>query len=315
MFISAILDQLNISKKCKKYNIKLWQCPDFLFTIMGLVVITSMLGTYGITTLYNAEPEIIVLITVITTIILLIIGQLIINNFEQLANLNKAKSEFISMASHQLRAPLSNLKWTLNLLMEKDFDLPKDQIKEYLSLVEKNNERMIKLVNDLLQISKIETNSVKLFFKKDVFIPDIIKRAIDRLTPFIEASEITIKLDYEQNLPKIMVDVEYLEIVARNIIDNAIKYNRGKGEILISIKKDDNFLKTTIQDNGMGISHEHQKHIFKNLFKTEDSAGRSNGNGFGLYIAQAIINAHNGKIGFKSKEGEGTTFWFILPIK
>lgn len=309
-----ISDQLNFVKRCREYGINLWQCPSFLFIIMGLIIIVSMLATYAIATIYVNEPEIVALIVLMTTFFLLILGQIIINNFERLAKINKLKSEFVSVASHQLRAPLTSFKWALNFLINDNGLSPEKQM-EYLTVLKNNNDRMIKLVNDLLDVSKIEFNSIKLIFKQEISLVDIAKETIENLAPLAKASNVTIELRAVPDLPKIKGDPEKIKTAFQNIIDNAIKYIKTKGEIWINIDKNNHFLKVSIGDTGVGIPKEQQKYIFQKFFRSDNIMKyQVIGTGLGLFIAKAMVEAHGGKIGFYSKEGEGSTFWFALPI-
>lgn len=309
-----ISDQLNFVKKCREYGINLWQCPSFLFIIMGLIIITSMLATYAIATIYVDEPEIVILIVLLATFFLLILGQIIISNFERLAKINKLKSEFVSVASHQLRAPLTSFRWALNFLIN-DSGLPPEKQMEYLTVLKNNNDRMVKLVNDLLDVSKIEFNSIKLLFKQKISLVDTAKETIEDLAPLAKASNVTIELRAAPDLPKIKGDPEKIKTVFQNIIDNAIKYIKTKGEIWINIDKNNHFLKVSVGDTGVGIPKGQQKYIFQKFFRSDNVMKyQVIGTGLGLFIAKAMVEAHGGKIGFYSEEGKGSTFWFALPI-
>lgn len=314
LIFEKILDQLNFIKRCHQYGVGLWQCPSFLFIIMGLIIIVSMMASYAIAAIYANEPEVVALIVIIVTFFLLIFGQMIINNFERLAKINKLKSEFISVASHQLRAPLTSFKWALNFLINNDNIFPERQM-EYLMLLKGNSDRMIKLVNDLLEVSKIEFNSIKLFFKQGISLVDMVKKTIEDFAPLAKASNVTIELKTAHDLPKIKGDPEKIKVIIQNIVDNAIEYIKAKGRVWINIDKDDHFLKVSVKDTGVGIPKEQQKYIFQKFFRSDNIMKyQVVGTGLGLFIAKAMVEAHGGKIGFYSKEKKGSTFWFTLPI-
>jgi len=310
-----ILEQLNIPKQCKKYGLSLWQCPSFLFLIMGIIICLVSIISYLIGTRYIAEPRIVALIVLIISAILLILANIITNSFEKLAEANRMKSEFISIVSHQLRAPLSNLAWTLELLMSGRLGkIEKDQV-EYFKILKENSDRMKDLVKDLLIVSRIE--SARLFLKKEEFsLEELVKEIIKEFEPFAKASNCEIEFTSEQNLPKIYGDRYQIRQVIENLLDNAIHYTKGKGMVKIKIKKEKKSVYFEIEDNGVGIPREDQKFIFQKFFRASNVLKyKTQGTGLGLYISKAIIERSGGKIGFKSQEGKGSTFWFKLPIK
>jgi signal transduction histidine kinase len=310
-----ILEQLNIPKQCKKYGLSLWQCPSFLFLIMGMIIALVSVLSYLIGTRYIAEPRIVALIVLIISAILLILATIITNSFERLAEANKMKSEFISIVSHQLRSPLSNLAWTLELLMSGRLGkIEKDQV-EYFKILKENSDRMKDLVKDLLIVSRIE--SARLFLKKEEFsFEELVKEIIKEFEPLAKASNCQIEFSPEENLPKIYGDRYQIRQVIENLLDNAIRYTKGKGMVKIKIKKEKNSVYFEIEDNGVGIPKEDQKFIFQKFFRASNVLKyKTQGTGLGLYISKAIIERSGGKIGFKSQEGKGSTFWFKLPIK
>jgi signal transduction histidine kinase len=310
-----VLEQLNIPKQCKKYGISLWQCPSFLFLIMGMIICLVSVLSYLIGTRYIAEPRVVALIVLIISAILLILATIITNSFERLAEANRMKSEFISIVSHQLRSPLSNLAWALELLMSGRLgEIEEGQI-EYFKILKENSDRMKDLVKDLLIVSRIE--SARLSLKKEEFsLEELTKEIIKEFEPVAKASNCEIEFSFEENLPKIFGDRYQIRQVIENLLDNAIRYTKGKGKVKIKIKKEKNFVHFEIEDNGVGIPKEDQKFIFQKFFRASNVLKyKTQGTGLGLYISKAIIERSGGKIGFKSQEGVGSTFWFKLPIK
>jgi signal transduction histidine kinase len=171
------------------------------------------------------------------------------------------------------------------------------------------------LVKDLLIVSKIE--SARLFLKKEEFsLEELTREIIKEFEPFARASNCEIEFFVEQNLPKIFGDRYQIRQVIENLLDNAIRYTKGKGKVKIRIKSEKNFVHFEIEDNGVGIPKEDQKFIFQKFFRASNVLKyKTQGTGLGLYISKAIIERSGGKIGFKSQEGVGSTFWFKLPIK
>jgi len=310
-----ILEQLNIPKQCKKYGLSLWQCPSFLFLIMGIIIALVSVLSYLIGTRYVTEPRIVALIVLIIAAILLILATIITNSFERLAEANRMKSEFISVVSHQLRSPLSNLAWAIELLMSGRLGKIEEQQVEYFKILKENSDRMKDLVKDLLIVSRIE--SARLFLKREEFsLEELTKEIIKEFEPFAKASNCQIEFSFEENLPRIYGDRYQMRQVIENLLDNAIRYTKGKGMVKIKIKKEKNSVYFEIEDNGVGIPKEDQKFIFQKFFRASNVLKyKTQGTGLGLYISKAIIERSGGKIGFKSKEGVGSTFWFKLPIK
>src|SRR3989344_2494615 len=154
---------INLKKVCAEYRVGLWQCPQFLFLIMGVIIILAIMVTYIVASRYE-EPEIASLAVLVLTAILFAIGNLIVRAFEQVALASKSKSEFISIMSHQLRSPLSAIKWQLNMLLSDAQRKTPDaaSMQKYLQTVYDQNERMIRSVNDLLEVNRIEDNDLVL---------------------------------------------------------------------------------------------------------------------------------------------------------
>jgi len=314
MKFKNIFIQLDIFTQCRKYGFFLWQCPQFLFLIMGIIIIGSVIFSYIIGARYIEDPAIVALIVLILTAILFIIVFIINRSFERIAEVNRMKSEFISIVSHQLRSPLSNLKWTIEFLMSGRLEEFKEKQIEYFRILKENTDRMGELVSNLLIVSKIETFKLP-FKKKEIFLPDLIKELIFENKSFAEASNVKIKFEFQKKLPKILIDPFQIRQVIENLLNNAIRYIKDRGEVKILLEKKNKNFYFEIKDNGVGIPKEEQKFIFQKFFRSENILRyQTQGSGLGLYICKAIIKKMGGKIGFKSEENKGSTFWFTLPV-
>ncbi len=229
--------------------------------------------------------------------------------------IDKMKTEFVSVASHQLRTPLTGIKWHLELLLEDDDKLD-DLQKESITEAYESNERMIKLVNDLLSVSRIETGKKFIIEREPT---DLVKITDDVITENVPlAKKKNIQISKCEDSPKefvMNVDSGKIFQVFQNFISNAIKYSKDNGLVLIKCLKQDGNLIVSVKDSGIGIPKKDQANIFKKFFRADNaSIAQADGNGLGLYIAKAIIEAHGGKMWFESEEGEGTTFYFSLPF-
>jgi len=309
--------KLHIFKDCSEYNLGLWECPGFIFLVLGLVNAIAMISTYFIANRFTDQPEFVALIVIIVTAIIFVISHTVTQGFDRLAQANKMKTEFVSIASHQLRTPLSAVRWTLNLI--SDTPHPGSGVQppiptNYLELIKESNERMIKLVNDLLDVSRIEMGKI-IIRPLQVNLYILIQKIIANFTPLARASNIDISLEAQETLPNVFADPEKISLVIQNLIDNAVKYIKGRGSIKISVQPINNSVRVSVKDTGVGIPANQQKHIFQKFFRSDNIMKHQTvGTGLGLFIAKAVIEENGGKIWFESKEGQGTTFYFTLPI-
>ncbi len=235
----------------------------------------------------------------------------------QLKKLDASKSEFISIASHQLRSPLTAVKGYVSMMKEGDYGtIPPKQLR-ILDIVNTSNERLIALVNDLLNISRIESGKQKYDFKKG----DLMKLAQEVVTQLLPQSEKKgLKLILEkpaQPFSQVVFDSERLHEVMVNFVDNAIKYS-NKGTVTVTLKPEPLGMVTfSVKDSGMGISKETMPQLFKKFSRGEGSfLVQPGGSGLGLYVAKMVVEGvHEGKIWAESEGvGKGSTFIFSIPI-
>ncbi len=312
MNINEILDELNFVKKCRRYNLGLWQCPSFLFVMMGAMNIIAMMGTYMIAKRYD-NPEIVVASVAGVSIIIFIIGSSVIRGVEEVARASMMKSEFVSIVSHQLKSPLTGMKWSLDLLLGKRIGEVNDKQHSYLKSTQENVSRMIRLVNDLLDVSRIESGGIKMISQK-VSLGEMIRSVAKELEFFAKANNARIELKVEDNIPEVLADPIRIRMVAQNLVDNAIKYSNKKGVVGLNVFKKNGFVCCQINDSGVGIPKKEQKKVFGKFFRSNNVIKKQTiGTGLGLYIAKAVVESSGGKIGFTSEEGKGSTFWFTLP--
>ncbi len=306
---------LNLSRQCKRYGLSLWQCPQFLFLVMGIFIIITSVASYLIGSQYITDPEIVALIVLFITVVLFIIASVITRNFEKLAEVSKMKSEFVNIVSHQLRSPLTNLKWAVEVLTSKEREGSLEKREEYYSSLWENVKRMVELVDDLIIVSRLEEEKVPLS-KKEISLEDMVKNLLSQFKFFAEASNIRIEFYPQKDLSLVFTDLTQIKLVIENLIDNAIRYTRNKGTIQIWLEKKNKNILFKIKDSGVGIPEKDQKFIFQKFFRSENALKeQTRGSGLGLYITKSIIEKLGGKIWFESEEGKGTTFYFTLPIK
>jgi len=228
----------------------------------------------------------------------------------------RLKTEFVSISAHQLRTPLSAIKWTLKMLLDEDLGKITNEQKEFLEKTYRSNERMIALINSLLNVTRIEEGR---FLYKPVLedIKKIVEFVVDSFKDEIARKQIKFRFTKSKKpLPKVLVDSEKIKLVIHNLIDNAIRYTFFKGTVSISLKHKDKQIEFRIKDTGLGIPKNQQGRVFKKFFRGVNAVRlETEGSGLGLFIAKNIIEAHGGKIWFESKENQGATFYFTLPVK
>ncbi|MCH7551794.1 HAMP domain-containing histidine kinase [Patescibacteria group bacterium] len=313
--------ELNIIEQAKKYGIPVWQHPQFLFLVMGIIIVFSSIFSYSLGTRYIEDPHVVALSIITLTLVLLVLAFIITRSFERLAEVSRLKSEFVSIVSHQLRTPLSNMKWIADLLVSERSN---EDRKEYFLMLKENASRMQELINDLLTVSRIEEGGLVTKREEFSFI-NTVKEVAVNFQPMMQAMNIVLDIQDESKSRKVFADPSQIQQVVSNLFNNAIKYTgktktavlKGKGKkhvITIHMEDKGKNLRFEIKDTGVGIPREDQKYIFEKFFRSGNVLRHeTQGSGLGLYIAKAIIKRSKGEIGFESKEHKGSTFWFTLP--
>jgi signal transduction histidine kinase len=309
------MNSFNLFKTCKrKYNVPLWQCPQFMFVMMGIVIMASSLFFYALGQRYLIQPEVLALIVMLIATVLLVIAFVVTRSFEGLAETNKVKDEFINIVSHQLRSPLTSLRWASQFLSKhKENNLDPNTCIEYFDLIKENSIRMEKLIDDLLIITRL--NDQKVDKRKANFsLSDLVHEVVKEYETVANRFNIKIKVDQE-DIPLVYSNEYLIRIVLRNLIDNALSYSLENSEIKINFKNKGKKLGITITDHGVGIPKDVKKRIFEKFFRAKNVIHKKvHGTGLGLYICKLIMNTLKEKIWFTSKEGESTTFGFSLSI-
>lgn len=234
---------------------------------------------------------------------------------EKLQALDKARADFITIASHQLRTPPATIKWYLASILSGDYGDVPDEAKEQIVKANVTNNGLISLIDDLLNASRIERGKMEFFFEKNNMEP-VAKSVFDQLEPM--AIMKNLKLVYNKPatpLPDIIFDKEKIRQVINNFIDNAIKYTKT-GVITVSMCVDkENAVRVSVTDTGKGIAPDVALSIFEKYTRGKDSVTHSTGLGLGLYVAKIIVEQHHGKIWAESPGvGQGSTFVFSIPI-
>lgn len=233
---------------------------------------------------------------------------------EQLQILDKARAEFISIASHQLRTPPATIKWYLGAVLNGDFGTLTEDLKAALERTNVTNDAQIATIDDLLNASRIERGKLEFFFEENPLEP-VVTTLVEQMQPLAEMKKMTIEYTKpSQVFPNIMMDKEKVRQVLNNMIDNAIKYSKS-GAIVVTLKQEAEDLVVKVKDTGKGISKEELGTLFNKYTRGHDSVTHATGLGLGMYVAKVIVEQHNGKIWAESDGvGKGSTFCFSLPL-
>lgn len=308
----TIRDSLNVKKRCDEYGVGLWQCPEFLFIVMGLIIILAIVATNVVARRY-AEPEVSALIVLGVTALLFIVGNSIVKSFEILAEASRSKSEFMRIISYELRTPLSGIKWQIDLLTDKKSSLSSPELDEIYDSLEEQNNKMIRLINTLLEIYKLEDKKLQLK-PKSFSLKSLTQKEVKKFENMAKQEGSVINFSATGDSFDVLADEEKIKLVLGHLLDNAIRYGKG-GEVFITIEKQQNRIIWTISDQGVGIPKRDLKNIFSKFFRSQNVLRyKTEGAGLGLYLTNEIIKLSGGKIKVKSIEGRGSTFWFDLPV-
>ena len=244
----------------------------------------------------------------------IIAGVVVFRDITEQREMDRIKSEFVSLASHQLRTPVTIIKWGSEALL-KDIEKKLDKKEmEQMDRIYRGSMRMIELVNDLLNVSRLESG--RLVFKtEEMQFEELIDKVADEYKSYLERKKAKLNIEKPKTkLPKVKIDPEKIRQVIIILLDNAIKYSPENSEIKIKIEHSDEKLVYSTKDQGVGIPKKEQEKIFKRFFRAENVSQKP-GTGLGLYLAKGLVEAHGGKIWFESEENKGTTFFFTLPCK
>jgi len=313
MDIKSAFDCFNFKKQCEKYGVGIWQCPQFLFLVMGAVIIFAIIITNGVAQKY-AEPSVVALIVLAVAAVLFVISFIIVSSFERVVQASLAKSEFIRIMSHQLRTPLSAIKWQIELLFNKKINPDQETVNRALLEIKDKNEKMIWVANNLLDVNLIEDKNLAL--SPSMFsLKDIVGEVVEMLNESAVRANLQIFVTSPQEIPNVLADKMRIKNIVYHFVDNAIRYSTGRGIVAVALETLPGSVRFLVTDEGVGISKEDSKNIFKKLFRSQNTlTGQTSGSGVGLFIAKVIVERSSGKIGFTSAEGKGSTFWFTLPV-
>lgn len=241
------------------------------------------------------------------------------DRFSEIVNREKTisqmKSDFVSLAAHQLRTPISGIKWALERILTDDVNpLSKDH-RQLLTKMSEKTEELITMIRDLMDVMRIEEGKFGYEPREEQLEP-IIQELFQAKLPRAKTKNIILNLERpSEPIPSLLIDPQNIRLAIENLVDNALDYTQEGGKISISLEREEKQVTVRVSDTGIGIPEKELTRIFSKFFRGIQAIRmQTMGNGLGLYITKNIIVRHGGKIMVQSKEGQGSTFSFTLPI-
>ena len=233
---------------------------------------------------------------------------------EQLREMDRLKTEFIATVSHELRTPMTAIKGSLGLALGGAAGPVADDLRELLTIAHNNSDRLILLINDILDLSRIEAGKLSLRIAP-VDVGAVVQRSVTELASIAAQKEMEVVIELPESLPAVMADSDRVGQVVVNLLSNAIKFSERGRRVVVSVERQQETLVVRVADQGAGIPVHYQAHIFDRFYRVDNSASRrTGGTGLGLAICRALVTEMGGRIWVESEPGVGSTFSFTLPV-
>jgi two-component system phosphate regulon sensor histidine kinase PhoR len=237
---------------------------------------------------------------------------LVFHDITELRRLERVRQDFVANVSHELRTPIASIKGYAETLLDGAID-DKDNVKEFIGIIHQDSNRLANLIDDLLDLARIESGKLKMIFTPTDIKP-ILDSCLGVLDKSIKAKRLFVSVDMPKNLPHVLADEKRLSQVFLNLLDNAVKYTPDAGSIRVSVCVNDKLVQADISDTGIGIPEKDLPRIFERFYRVDKARSREiGGTGLGLSIVKHIVLSHNGQVWVKSELGRGSTFSFTIP--
>ncbi len=312
MNFSTVRRDIKFWEACTQAHVPLWECPSILFIFMGILTIVGMLATYHLATVYG-DPQVVVVSASIIGALIFSIGVVVVISFDRVVQASVMRMEFVSIASHQLRAPLTSMKWVFGLLLDGHIGELNEKQRGYLRGISADNERMIALINNLLDVSRVEEGRLT-FIKQQVDLSEVVSNVVRDVSVRFQRNPQTVVFDAPSHAVTALADERYVRAVIENLLDNALRYGAGEKNVAIHLGIRKKFARIEVEDFGAGIPSGEQRFVFQKFFRSKSTQTLAEGKGIGLFIAQYLAQGMGGRIGFRSQEQKGSLFWFELPL-
>ncbi|MFH1854093.1 MAG: ATP-binding protein [Candidatus Omnitrophota bacterium] len=237
---------------------------------------------------------------------------LVFHDITELRRFEMIRQDFVANVSHELRTPVASIKGYAETLLEGALE-DKKNAHDFLEIIHSDSERLAKLIDDILELSRIESGALKMMLKPYRVGP-IVKRALSSIKKQVSAKSLNMEMDIPETLPDILADEEQLLRVFLNLMDNAVKYNKDKGKIAVSASEKGGFIEIRVSDTGIGIPEKDLPRLFERFYRVDKARSRElGGTGLGLSIVKHIVLSHGGEVSVKSALDQGSTFSFTIP--
>ena len=233
--------------------------------------------------------------------------------FENTKSLDRLKSEFVAVVSHEIRTPLTSVKGAIELLTDDRYFKNNDQQGKLLTIAHANTERLLTLIGDILDFSKLDSGSLPMHFERQR-IEAVVTQAAQNLRTLIEERRIELDVVMATDLPDLMIDPNRITQVLTNLLSNAIKFSPAEGQLRVTVENWEGTVRVGVRDHGEGIAAENLPKLFQKFTQIDStSTRRAGGTGLGLVICKGIVEQHGGVMSVESTPGQGSTFYFTLP--
>ena len=240
-------------------------------------------------------------------------GVLVLTDMTQIRKLENLRRDFVANVSHELKTPLTSIHGFIETLLGGALN-DRKQSEHFLRLMEEDTARLSRLIQDILELSKIESGQTLLTLAA-LNLQQESRKAVEKLRPALEQKKITIENKITSAIPEVLADRDKLAQVFLNLLDNAVKFNRSGGSIILSAEQSAGFVRVSIEDSGQGIAPADLPRVFERFYRSDRARAReTGGTGLGLAIVKHLVEAHGGRIWFHSEEDHGSTFSFTIPL-
>ena len=307
------LDQLNFKKNAKYLGVKVWQTPNFLFLMMGIIIAITLLVVYCVAK-NDSDPAILLVAECFIAAVMLLIGSNIIGRVTEIAEINRLKTRFLEMVSSHLKDPLATMRWEMEMLLERTEGELNEKQRERIDSIIETNETMINLVKDLLDVTRIEDQK-EIKAEDEIKVQQLMQTIINDQKEYAKARQI--RINFNNQAPGVFIqgNKKLLKIAIENLVSNAIRFSPKKKEVFLSVIPKRHRILIKIKDNGYGIPEADQKRIFDKFFRAGNILRHNmEGTGLGLYVSKKIVESSGGKIWFNSQENKGSEFFIQLPL-
>ena len=235
------------------------------------------------------------------------------SNIEELKSVDRLRRELITNISHDLRTPIASIQGYIETILMKSESLSKEKKKKYLNTALKNSKKLNELINDLFQLSKLESQP-NILKPEPLQIAELIQDVTEKYRLMANNKNIHLNTVYSKDLPMAFADIKMIDRVLQNLLDNALKFCKDGDQVSIELNQAEDNLAISVRDTGRGIAQEEIPFIFDKYKKDSTSIVNKEGSGLGLAIVKKIVDLHKGNISVSSEPLKGTTFKFTLPV-